>query len=135
MTTNRLHRGETGLIGKIAVLWLLFAALVVVVGFDAVAIAFTKYRVEDLAGNAASEAALSFKASGKVDQACQAAVAYVTERDAKAKIPAGGCAIDLKTGSASITVRKTAGTLVAERLDATRDLTRLESTESVEAPI
>jgi hypothetical protein len=135
MSTNRLHRDETGLVGKIAVVWLLIAALVVVAGFDAVAIGITKYRVDDLAANAASAAAYTYKNTGKVDQACQDAVDYVAQHDSGAKIPTGGCAIDTKSGSASITVRKVANTLVAKHLSITRDYTHLESTESVNQPI
>ena len=132
MTTNRLHRDQAGLVGKIAVVWLLFGALVIVAGFDAISIAFTKYRVEDLAGNAASVAATTFKQSGKAVEACGAAVTYVDEHDSEAKIPTDGCAVDPETGIATITVRKVANTLVAERLSFTRDYTHLESTESVD---
>ncbi len=135
MTANRLHRDQTGLVGKIAVVWLLIAALVAVAGFDAIAIAVTKYRVDDLAANAASAAAFTFKNTGKTDQACQDAVDYVAQHDEKAKIPTAGCAIDVKSGAATITVRKVAGTLVAQRLSFTQDYTHLESTESVNAPI
>lgn len=135
MTTNRIHRDQAGLVGKIAVVWILFAVLLVVAGFDAISIAFTKYRVEDLAASAASSAAIAYKSGGKIEQACQTAVTYVVEHDEKAKIPAAGCAIDPKTGIASITVRKVASTLVAERLSFTEEYTHLESTESVEPPL
>jgi hypothetical protein len=135
MTTSRLDRDQTGLVGKIAVVWILIGVLVLVAGFDGIAIAFTKYRVEDLAGNAASAAAIQFKQSGKSVEACQAAVDYVAEHDTEAKIPTAGCAIDPKTGVASITVRKEASTLVAQRLGFTREYTHLESTESVSPPI
>jgi hypothetical protein len=134
MRTNRLHRDQTGLVGRIAFVWLVIAVLVVVAGFDAIAIGFTKYRVEDLAGNAASAAAISFKNNGKGDQACQIAVDYVAEHDDEAKIPTAGCAID-PSGVVTITVRKVASTLVAQRLSFTRDYTHLESTESVNPPI
>ena len=135
MTTNRIRRDQAGLVGKIAVVWLLFAVLLVVAGFDAVAIGFTKFRVEDLAGSAAEVAAGTCKNTQKVTEACQAAVDYVAEHDSKAKIPTGGCAIDPKSGVATIAVRKVAGTLVAQRLSFTQDLTHVESTESVSPPI
>ena len=131
MRTSRLRRDQTGLVGKIAVVWLLFGALFIVAGFDSIAIAFTKYRVEDLAGNAASAAATAYKQSGKAVQACEAAITYVAEHDEEAKIPTGGCVIDPKTSVATITVRKVASTLVAQRFSFTRDYTHLESTESL----
>jgi hypothetical protein len=134
MTTDRIHRDQTGLVGKIAVVWLLFLALLVVVAFDGIAIAFTKFRVEDLAGNAASVAARTYKDTGKAPEACGAALAYVTEHDEEAKVPQDGCAIQTN-GTATITVRKDAETLLAHRLSITVDLTQLEATESVNAPI
>lgn len=134
MTTERVHRDQTGLVGKIAVVWLLFIALVLVVGFDAIAIAFTKFRVEDLAGNAASVAARSYKDTGKVPEACGVALAYVTDHDTEAKIPQDGCAIQ-GDGTVTITVRKDAKTLLAQRLSFTEHLTHLESAESAGAPI
>jgi hypothetical protein len=134
MTPDRVHRDQTGLVGKIAVIWLLILAVFVVAAFDGIAIAFTKYRVEDLAGNAASVAATSFKDSGKAQEACAAAIAYVTDHDEQAKVPQDGCMIDAN-GTATITVRKNAKTLLAQRLSFTEDLTHLESTDSVNAPI
>ena len=135
MITNRLHRDQVGLVGKIAVIWLLVLAIVVIVGFDGIAIGFANFRVKDLAGNAASTAATTFKQSGKADQACQAAFVYVTEHDEEAKIPAAGCAIDPKSGVVTITVRKEASTIAAQRLAFTREYTRLEATESADPPI
>jgi hypothetical protein len=135
MTTNRLHREQSGLVGKIAVVWLLIGAVFLIAAFDGIAIGFTKYRVEDLAGNAASAAAIDYKTSGKASEACDVATSYVTEHDKDAHIPTDGCVIDQDTGVATITVRKVASTLVAQRLSFTRDLTHLESTESVNPPI
>jgi len=132
---NPLHRDQAGLVGKITVIWLVVLAIFLVVAFDAVSIAFSKYRVADLAGNAASDAAFDYKSSRKTDVACQVAVDYVESHDADARIPSGGCAIDQVSGDVTITVRKTATTLVAKRLSITEDLTRLESTETVTAPI
>jgi hypothetical protein len=135
MSTQRLHHDQTGLVGKIAVVWLLIGALFLVAAFDGIAIGFTKYRVADLAGNGASEAAIQYKSSGKAAQACAAAIAYVTDHDEEAHVPTDGCVIDPATGVATLTVRKVANTLVAKRLSFTQDLTHLESTESVEPPI
>ena len=133
--TNRFHRDQSGLVGKILVVWLLVLAIFLVVAFDGISILFSKYRVADLAGNAASEAAYDYKNGGDLQRACQAAVDYVASHDGSAKIPPAGCAIDKTTGDVTITVKKTANTLVAQRLSVTEDLTHLESTETVPAPI
>ena len=135
MTPNRLHRDQTGLVGKIAFVWLLIGALFVVAAFDGIAIAFTKYHVEDLAGNAASVAAINYKGTGKATEACDAAATYVTDHDKEAHIPTDGCAIDPAKGVATVTVRKVAGTIVAQRLSFTRDYTHIEATQSASPPI
>jgi hypothetical protein len=135
MTPHRLHRDQTGMVGKIAFVWLLIGALFIVSAFDGIAIAFTKYHVEDLAGNAASVAAMNYKGSRKATDACDAATTYVTDHDKEAHIPTDGCSIDPDTGIATVTVRKVANTLVAQRLSFTRDFTHLESSQSVEPPL
>jgi len=133
--TYRVHRDETGLIGKALIVWLVILALFLIVAFDGISIMFARYRVADLAGNAASAAAFDFKSSRDVEQACQVAVDFVASRDTVAKIPAAGCAIDRTTGDVTITVRKTATTFVAKRLSFTEDLTHQEATETVASPI
>lgn len=135
MTPKRFHREQTGLVGKIAVVWLLIGALFLLAAFDGIAIAFTKYRVEDLAGNAATVAAQNYKASGKADAACAEAIAYVTGHDKDAHVPTDGCTIDPSKGVASVTVRKVASTIAAQHLSFTRDYTHLESTQSAEPPL
>ena len=133
--TNRLHRDQTGLVGKVLVVWLVVLAVFLLVAFDGISILFSKYRVADLAGNAASEAAYDFHSDADVERACQAAVDYVASHDASARIPEAGCAIDKTTGDVTITVKKTANTLVAKRWSVTEPLTHLEDTETVPAPI
>ena len=135
MTTNRLHREQTGLVGKIAVIWLLIGALFLLAAFDGIAIAFTTYRVEDLAGNAATVAAQSYKATGRAGDACDAAIAYVTDHDKDAHVPTDGCAIDPAKGIATVTVRKVAGTIAAQHLSFTRDYTHIESTQTASPPL
>ncbi len=135
MTINRLHSEQTGLVGKIAVVWLLIGALFLLAAFDGIAIASTTYRVEDLAGNAAAVAALSYKANGKAGDACDAAIAYVTEHDKEAHVPTDGCAIDPDQGVATVTVRKVAGTIAAQRFSFTRDYTQIEATQAASPPL
>jgi uncharacterized membrane protein len=133
--TNRLHRDETGLLGKAMAVWLVILALFLLAAFDGISIVFSKYHVADLASNAAAEAASNFKSDGDVAGACQAAVDYVASQDKSAKVPSAGCTIDETTGDATITVKKTANTLVAKRLSFTEPLTHEESTETAPAPL
>ncbi|MBA3362941.1 MAG: hypothetical protein H0T07_00895, partial [Actinobacteria bacterium] len=56
-----VRRDETGLIGKMIVVWLLILAILAVAAIDAASIAFTTYKLSDVAAAAASEGALVYK--------------------------------------------------------------------------
>jgi len=49
---------ETGLVGKMIVVWILILALLAVAAIDAASIAFTTYKLADVGAAAASEGAL-----------------------------------------------------------------------------
>ena len=42
---NRAHRDQRGLVGKFMIVWLLLLAVIVLVGYDAVSIAITTFKV------------------------------------------------------------------------------------------
>jgi hypothetical protein len=88
--------------------------------------------VKDAADRAAQETAFSFKESHDVRSACEVAVRIVEESDASARIPRSGCVIDPNTGSATITVRKTADTFVAKRISALEEYTKATATSTAE---
>ena len=46
---NRAHRDQRGLVGKFMIVWLLLLAVIVLVGYDAVSIAITTFKVSDVA--------------------------------------------------------------------------------------
>jgi uncharacterized membrane protein len=123
-------RSERGLVGKIAILWLIFLAAFVVAVFDAGSIAITRYKVSSAATDAAQEAATVFKETGNRDQAYQAAVTQVNDDDAGARIPVkNGFSINSETGAATVTVVKKASTLIAGRIGFLEPMTRAKSTD------
>jgi Flp pilus assembly protein TadG len=128
--TTRAHE-ETGLIGKVLVIWLLILALLIVVALDAGSVVLTYFRLSDVAADAASDAANTWSGEHNTTAACQVAAATVQEEDPDARVaPKDGCKVDASTGEFTITLRKTAQTILAGRLGFTKDLTRVTQKET-----
>jgi hypothetical protein len=117
-------------VGKLIVLWLAAVVVVGIATIDTVSILFTSFRASDIASNAASEAANAYEASGNRAKACEAAQLSVELEDPGARITANGCVVDERTGEVTVTVRKTATTLIAGRLSFTKRFARPEATET-----
>jgi Flp pilus assembly protein TadG len=124
-------KDERGLVGKIAILWLVFLAVFVVAAFDAGSIALTRYKVTEAASDAAREAANVFKQTGDRNQAYQAAAELVNEDAPGARIPAkDGFSIEAQTGRVTIVVMKKVSTLIAGRIGFLESLTRAKITDT-----
>lgn len=137
MNGRRLDAGphdERGLVGKALVLTLLVVAVLGVCALDAVSILTARYRTEDAADRAAEETAYAYKQSHDLRGACQTAVEAVEAAHASARIPKGGCLIDPGTGDVTITVRETASTIVAKRIDALEKFTKAVATSTAAPP-
>ncbi len=127
-------RDERGLIGKIAIAWLLLFAMFVVAGVDAGSIALTRFKVANAADDAAFQAASEFKATGDRVKAFQAAEDAVHQALPGAKIPQGGFQIDPRTGNVTVKVVKKAWSLVAARLSFTKRYVKTSATSTAEPP-
>jgi uncharacterized membrane protein len=121
---------ESGMVGKIIVIWLVVVGILGIAGIDTASVVFTRFQLSDTAGNAATEAANAYSTTHDLQAACQAALSSVKIDDANATVPKNGCKIDAQTGEATVTVRKFAHTVVAGRLSFTRDLTRVTQRET-----
>ena len=128
--TEHIRRDETGLVGKMLVVWLLLVALFGIAAVDTVSIAFTKLRTADMASNAASDAANVWRDTKDKTQACDAAAASVASEDPDAHIARAGCVVNVQTGDVTITVRKAAGTMVADKVSFLEKFAKVESTET-----
>ena len=126
-------RGEAGFVGKFIVVWLLLLALLAVAAVDTASIMFTRFRLDDVAATAASAGVAAFRNNGRdVETACAAAQVSVQAADPQAQMSRSWCRVDSTTGDVTITLHKTATTLVAGRLSFTKDLADVVQRETAE---
>ena len=133
MTRERL-RDERGLLGKIAIVWLLLLALFVVAAVDTGSIALTRFRVANAADKAAFQAAAEFKESQDRNKALTMAEQIVEEDAPHARIPTNGFSIDAQTGAVTVRVVDKAWSLVAGRLSYTKEYVRVGATSTSAPP-
>ena len=80
-TLRRVHREQSGLVGKIIVVWLVFVAVIGIFAIDAASVLFTKFRLSDAAATAASTAVSTYESERDVTAACNAAELSVRQSD------------------------------------------------------
>jgi hypothetical protein len=129
-----LRRDETGLIGKMIVVWLLILGLLAVAAIDAASIAFTTYKLSGVGTSAASEGALVYKRAHDVRDTCARVEQLVAREEPGAKVARGGCSIERPTGLVTVKIRKRANTLVAHRIPWTEDFAVVIVTETAGPP-
>ena len=121
---------ERGLVGKLIVVWLLLVALLGVAAMDTFSIMFARFRLSDVAMVGAANGATTYVGSSDVKESCDAALKAMTEQDPDVKVGKGFCKVDSRTGEVTITLKTTAGTVVAGRLSITEDLTHITIKET-----
>jgi uncharacterized membrane protein len=126
----RTRDDESGVIGKIILVWLVIVALIAVVALDGGSILFTKFRLSDTAQTAAATAAAAYKDTPNEAKACQAALVSVQQDDAQAARVKGWCKVNPKTGEVTITLHRKAKTILAYRIGFTEGLTKVVVVES-----
>jgi hypothetical protein len=129
-----VRRDESGLVGKMIVVWLLILAILAVAAIDAASIAFTTYKLSDVGSAAASEGALVYKKGHNIRETCQRVERVVAKEEATATIARGGCSIERPTGLVTVKIRKRANTLVAQRLPWTKKFAVVVVTETAGPP-
>ncbi len=127
----RVHREQAGLVGKFIVGWLLIVAVLGIGAIDGVSIAFTTFRLADVAAGAASEAASRYEGEGNERLACEEAARWIDSQDPDVTL--AQCRVD-RAGLVTVKVRKTATTLVVGRLEFLKKYGRVTRTESVGRP-
>ncbi len=130
----RTLREETGLVGKMVVVWLLVLALVAVAAIDAASIAFTTYKLSDVGADAASEGARAYRRTHDVRDACERVERVVTGEEPTAKLTRQGCRIEGPTGLVTVALRKRANTLITARIPWTEDLATVVVSETAGPP-
>ena len=126
-------QGDAGFVGKLIVVWLLLLALLAVAAVDTASIMFARFHLDDVAATAANTAVATYRNNGRdVETTCAAAEAIVRAADPNALMKGTWCRIDTTTGDVTITLRKTANTLVAGRLSITKQLADVVERETAE---
>jgi Tfp pilus assembly protein PilX len=125
-----VHRNQAGMLGKLAIMWLLVLALLGVAAVDAVSIGLTTFQLSDVATRAASDAAAAFRTGHDALEACGTARETVAAREPNLHMGEAFCQVDPVTGRVTVTLRTTAGTVLAGRLSFTRHYTKVVRSET-----
>jgi Putative Flp pilus-assembly TadE/G-like len=134
MTRRRslsLH-DQAGLIGKIAVFWLVVLVLVGLLVLDGISIVLATLRLSSTAQSAASTAATQYHNLHDAQKACTLASADLISDGVPVPENEKWCKVDTSTGEATIVLHSTASSLVLGRVSFTKDVTDVTVRESAE---
>jgi hypothetical protein len=123
---------EAGLIGKVAVFWIVALLLIGLLLLDGLSIVLTTFKLSSTAQGAASAAATTYKNVHDVDKACTAAEASLLGDDVPVPTNETWCTIDTSSGATTIELKKTATTIVLGRMSFTEELTKVKVDEAAE---
>jgi hypothetical protein len=135
MTPARPSRSpydQAGMIGKIALFWIIGLLLVGLLALDAFSIVLTTFKLSNTAQGAASTAATTYKNLHEVTKACEAAQVNLLSDNVGVPQNDTWCKINETTGVATISLHSTASSLVLGRLSFTEDYTKISVKETAE---
>jgi hypothetical protein len=121
---------ERGLLGKLAIAWLIVAALIVVGLADGASILVARLHLSDVAGAAAIAGATDYATTHDVRHACEAAAASIQTADKDVKLGKNFCTVDAAKGDVTITLHKEAKTILTGRLGFTKHWASVRDVES-----
>jgi|SRR5215213_11324540 len=127
---SRSLHDQAGLIGKIAVFWIIALLLIALLLLDGLSIVLTTFKLSNTAQAAASTAATTFKNVKDPVKACAAAQPALLQDNVAVPTGDGWCKIDPATGEATIVLKTTASSIVLGRLSFTQDFTKIRVDES-----
>jgi hypothetical protein len=123
---------QAGLIGKIAVFWLVALLLVGLLVLDGISIVLATLRLSNTAQTAATTAATQFHNLHDTGKACDLASADLLQDGVVIPDNDKWCKIDQSTGEATIALHSTASSLVLGRVSFTKHFTDVSVKESAE---
>jgi hypothetical protein len=123
-------RDERGLVGKILLVWLLLAVVIVVAAIDAGSILLTRWRAPAQAKDASASAAHALRQGGDEEQAKLAALDTIADADEPVRLRRIG--VGRRAVTVVLVVR--ADTLVVGRVPFLEDLERVTVSGSTPAP-
>jgi hypothetical protein len=129
---SRSWHDQAGMIGKIAIVWIVVLLLVGLLILDGISIVLTTFRLSNTAQAAATTAATTYKNTQDAKDACIAAEGDLISDAVPVPTSDAWCKIDTSNGQATISLKSTASALVLGRLSFTRDLTKVSVKESAQ---
>jgi len=123
-------RDERGLVGKILLVWLLVAAVIMIGAIDASSILLTRSRAADLAKDASISAAEALRQGGDEEQAKLAALDTIADADEPVRLKR----IDVGRREVKVVLVVRADTLVVGRVPFLDDLERVSVSGSSSVP-
>jgi uncharacterized membrane protein len=121
---------ERGLVGKLLVLGLALAAIVVIVAIDGGSILLARSRAEDLADDASASASQAYRDTGDEEAAKLAALDTIADADEPVRLKR----IDVGRRRVTVVITTRADTLVVGRIPLFDDLERLTVSGSATVP-
>ena len=126
---SRSPHDQAGLIGKVAIIWIVILLVVGLLVLDGISIVLTTFKLSSTAQGAASTAATTYHSGHDVQQACQTAEPDLLNDNVDVPKNTTWCKIDPTSGQATITLKTTASSLILGRISFTKGLTQIEVKE------
>ena len=123
---------QAGLIGKIAMAWIVILLLVGLLVLDGISVGLATLRLSNTAQAAASTAATQYHNVPDVGKACIAAQQDLITDDVPIPGSEKWCRIDPATGQATIVLHSSASSMVLGRISFTKHFTEVTVKESAE---
>ena len=124
------HSDDGGLVGKVVVLWLVLASIVVIIAIDAGSILLARSRAEDLADDASASASQVYRETGDEEEAKLAALDTIADADEPVRLKR----IDVERRTVTVVIIARAATLVVGSIPVFDDLARLTVNDSATVP-
>ena len=121
---------DGGLVGKVVVLWLVLASIVVIIAIDAGSILLARSRAEDLADDASASASQVYRETGDEEEAKLAALDTIADADEPVRLKR----IDVGRRTVTVVIIARADTLVVGSIPVFDDLARLTVNDSATVP-
>jgi hypothetical protein len=129
---SRSPHDQAGLIGKVAIIWIVVLLVIGLLVLDGISIVLTTFKLSSTAQGAASTAATTYHSVHDATKACQAAEPDLLNDNVDVPKNNTWCKIDPTSGQATIVLKTTASSLILGRISFTRDLTMVEVKEEAQ---
>jgi hypothetical protein len=130
--TSRSLHDQAGLIGKVAIVWIVILLVVGLLVLDTISIVLTTFRLSSTAQGAATTAATTYHSEHDATKACLAAEPDLLHDNVSVPNNDTWCKIDPTSGQATITLKTTASSLILGRISFTQDFTKIEVKEEAQ---